>query len=113
MKRLLMWMVCTGGLFIFSGGDLFAQYSQTKCPPKKQSWKLRKSLIKFPELVEKEREKERTAKQAKAPKANVEKDEKTARIKQERKTLFNFDRRKNSRLQRVDNKEVASTKCPR
>ncbi len=113
MKRALMWLIGLCGLFIITGGDAFAQYSQTKCPPKKQSWKVRKSLIKFPALVEQEKEKERLAKQAKAPKPKLEKEEKTARKKQERKPLFNFDRRNNARLQRVDNKEVASTKCPR
>jgi hypothetical protein len=112
-KRLLTWLICLCGLFIITGGDVFAQYSQTKCPPKKQSWKVRKSLIKFPELVEQEKEKERTARQAKSPKQVKENEEKIARKKQERKSLFNFDRRNNAKLQRVDNKEVASTKCPR
>lgn len=111
-KQLLTWLVCFCAIFIM-GSDAFAQYSQTKCPPKKQSWKVRKSLIKFPELIEKEKEKERTARQAKSPKQMKEKEEKTVRKKQERKPLFNFDRRNNARLQRVDNKEVASTKCPR
>ena len=113
MKRLLMWLVCLGSLFIFSGGDLFAQYSQTKCPPKKQSWKVRKTLIKFPELIEKEEEKERTARQKKAQKPAKEKEEKTAKIKQDRRPVFSFDKRRNARLQKVDNREVASTKCPR
>lgn len=113
MKRPLMWLICLCGLIIITGGDTFAQYSQTKCPPKKQSWKVRKSLIKFPELIEKEKEKERTARQAKSPKPVKEKEEKIARKKQERKPLFNFDRRNNARLQKVDNREVASTKCPR
>ena len=112
-KRFFIWLVCLCGLFIFTGGDTFAQYSQTKCPPKKQSWKVRKSLIKFPELVEQEEEKERTARHAKSPKQVKGKVEKIARKKQERKPLFNFDKRNNARLQRVDNKEVASTQCPR
>lgn len=112
-KRLLTWLICLCGLFIITGGDAFAQYSQTQCPPKKKSWKVRKSLIKFPELVEKEREKERVARQKKTPKVAKEKEEKVARQKQDRKPLFNFDKRNNARLQKLDNKELASTKCPR
>ncbi|HEY9178668.1 MAG TPA: hypothetical protein VIN07_13295 [Flavipsychrobacter sp.] len=113
MKRSLTWLICLCGLFIITGGDAFAQYSQTKCPPKKKSWKVRKSLIKFPELLEKEKEKERTAKEAKrAQAAKVKEDEKVVRKKQERKPLFNFERRNKARFQKLDNKELASTKCP-
>lgn len=111
-KRLLTWLICLCGLFIITGGDAVAQYSQTQCPPKKKSWKVRKSLIKFPELVEKEKDKERTAKEAKPPKAVKEKEERVARKKQDRKPLFTFNRQKKAKLQKLDNKEVASTKCP-
>jgi len=113
MKRLLTWLICLIGLFILTGGDALAQYNQAKCPPKQKSWKVRKSLIKFPELVEEQKEKERSAKQVKTQKPIPEKEEKTARVKSGRKQLFSSDRRRNARLQKVDNREVASTKCPR
>lgn len=113
MKLLLTWLICIGVLVVISGGDLFAQYNQAKCPPKQKSWKVRKSLIKFPELVEQQKEKERSAKQVKMQKPIPEKEEKTARVKSGRKQLFSSDRRRNARLQKVDNREVASTKCPR
>lgn len=112
MKQLTIWLICLCGLFILTGGDALAQYNQSKCPPKQKSWKVRKSLIKFPELIEQEKEKERIAKQKRAPELPKEKEEKTARVKPDRKALFSFDRRKNVRWQKVDSKEVASTKCP-
>lgn len=110
--QLSRWLICLCGLFIITGGDALAQYSKTKCPPQKKSWKLRKSLIKFPELVEKEKEKERTARQAKVPKPVKDKEEKVARKKQDRKPLFTSNRQRNAKLQKLDNKELASTKCP-
>lgn len=113
MNRVLMWLICLCGIFILTGGDAFAQYDQAKCPPKQKSWKVRKSLIKFPELVEQQKEKERTAKQVKTQKSIPEKEEKTASVKSGRKQLFSSDRRRNARLQKVDNKNVASTKCPK
>lgn len=134
MKRICIWLTCLCGLMILSG-DTFAQYSQTKCPPPKQrSWKERKALIKFPELIESEREKEKAKKSRKreqpvakalrpepvshaAPgeiKQAPVKETKVVAVKEkkERPVRYKKERSRNAKFQKLNSREVASTKCP-
>lgn len=115
MKRICTWLVCICALWVLSGADAFAQYDQTKCPPKQKSWKVRKSLIKFPELVEQEKAKESKKKDRMAAKAPKPAPVKLATVKEkeDRQPRYKKQRTPKAKLQKLNSREVASTKCPR
>lgn len=92
--------------------DTYAQRNQTKCPPKQKGWKSkeRKELVKFPELLKKDRQQER-AERKMVYATRQKEDKKTAQI--ERSNYYTKERFTRAKTQKPSNKTVASTKCPR
>lgn len=111
MKQKMVLLALFLGMFFMLNGDVFAQKSKTKCPPKRsffKSQKQRDKLAKFPQLTRKgKREQARIEKEweteAFAAKANEEK-KRDNRYLKSRSIKF--------KKEKISDKNIASTKCP-
>lgn len=124
MKQILSGFGLIIVLVLLCFPDAVAQRSKTKCPPKKSFWKTqkeRKSLVKFPELVERQRDiakeekyynKEKTGKPKVVPDKQIAGTFPNKASGKERDNRYIKAKKVRYRDIKTSSKYVASTNCP-
>lgn len=112
MKQKIVLLCLFMGLFIMLNGSVFAQKNKTKCPPKRSFFKSQKQhdkLVKFPQLTRKgKKEQARRGKKWEAEALAV-------KTKEEKKRDNRYLKPRSIKFKedKVSDKNIASTKCPR